>query len=52
MTNNDQPWELVIRVRVTTLNGWEPDSDDVNGWLENGGVLELVAIDSAEQKER
>jgi hypothetical protein len=45
----DKTWELSIRVRVTTLCGWQPDRDDIEGWLENGGVLELVAVDSAKE---
>jgi hypothetical protein len=50
MSNNDQTWELTIRVRVTTMSGWEPESSDVDGWLEDGGALELVAINSVQEK--
>jgi len=45
----DKTWELTIRVRVTTLSGWEPDQGDVEQWLDNGGVLELVAVDSGKE---
>jgi len=40
----DQTWELDIRVRVSTMCGWEPEHDDVDGWLDGGGVLELVSV--------
>lgn len=45
-TSKDQTWDMVIRVRVTTMNGWEPELSDVEGWLDDGGTLELVAVDS------
>lgn len=47
----DTTWEMDIRVRVTTMNGWEPESSDVEGWLENGGTLELVAVNSVKESE-
>jgi hypothetical protein len=49
MSNNDKTWELNIRVRVTTMSGWEPDHGDIEEWLENGGTLELVAIKSVQE---
>lgn len=49
MINKDQAWDMVIRVRVTTMSGWEPDTGDVDGWLEDGGALELVAIESVQE---
>jgi hypothetical protein len=45
----DKTWELTIRVRVTTMCGWEPDTGDVEQWLDNGDTLELVAIDSCQE---
>jgi hypothetical protein len=47
--SEDQTWELTIRVQVTTMCGWEPDHGDVDGWLDGGGVLDLVAIDSVKE---
>lgn len=49
-SSNDQTWEMNIRVRVTTMNGWEPELSDVDVWLEDGGALELVAIESIQEK--
>jgi hypothetical protein len=48
-TSKDQAWELNIRVRVTTMSGWEPEYSDVDSWLNDGGVLELVAIESVQE---
>jgi len=45
----DKTWELTIRVRVTTMCGWEPDTGDVERYLDDGGVLELVAIDNGKE---
>lgn len=50
MSINDKTWELNIRVRVTTVSGWEPESSDVDGWLEDGGALELIAIESVQEE--
>jgi hypothetical protein len=50
--SEDQTWELTIRVQVTTMCGWEPDSGDVERYLDDGGVLELVAIDKIQEVTR
>jgi hypothetical protein len=47
---NDKTWDITIRVQVTTLSGWEPDRSDVEEWLEVGGTLELVAIESVKEQ--
>jgi hypothetical protein len=44
MATNDKTWELNLNVKVTTMNGWEPDRSDIESWLENGGVLELLSF--------
>jgi len=49
MDNNDKTWDMVIRVRVTTMCGWEPDKSDVEGWLEDGDTLELVGVESVQE---
>lgn len=49
MSTSDKTWDIVIRVRVTTMSGWEPESSDVEGWLDDGGTLELVAINSVKE---
>jgi len=46
MSTRDQSWELRLRCRVTTMSGWEPETDDVAQWLDEGGALELVAVES------
>ena len=49
MDSKDQAWELNIRVRVTTMCGWQPESSDIEGWLEDGGTLELVAVETVKE---
>jgi hypothetical protein len=46
----DKTWDLTIKVRVTTMAGWQPDRDDVEGWLGGGeDVLELVQIENVQE---
>lgn len=49
MPVKDRTFDITMKCRVTTLAGWEPDRDDVEGWLENGGVLELVVIEEVQE---
>lgn len=49
MSNNDKTWDMSIRVKVTTMSGWEPEQSDVEEWLEGGGVLELMEIESVQE---
>jgi hypothetical protein len=42
----DETFDLTIKVRVTTMNGWEPDRTDIESWLDGGSVLELIAIEN------
>jgi hypothetical protein len=46
---NDKTWDITIRVRATTLSGWRPEHSDVEEWLDNGGTLELVAVESVKE---
>jgi hypothetical protein len=45
----DKTFEITMKVRVTTMAGWEPDSDDVRRWLDDGGTLELVKVEKVEE---
>jgi hypothetical protein len=45
----DKTFDVTIKVRVTTMAGWEPDRDDIEGWLDEGGVLELVMIENIQE---
>lgn len=49
MPSRDETWDITIKVRVTTMNGWEPDRDDVEGWLDSGDALELVVIEDVQK---
>jgi hypothetical protein len=49
MSINDKTWEMTVRVRVTTMSGWEPEGSDVEGWLEDGSTLEFVALDRVQE---
>ena len=50
MPVQDKTFDITIKVRVTTMSGWEPGRDDVEGWLANGdSVLELVVIEKVEE---
>lgn len=40
----NKTWEITIKVKITTLSGWEPDKDDISEWLDVGGSLELISI--------
>ena len=50
MQSKDQALEMVIHVRVTTMNGWEPELSDVRRWLDDGDAPELVAINSVREE--
>ena len=45
----DKTFDLTIKVRVTTMNGWKPERDDIEGWLDGGGTLELVSVEKCEE---
>ena len=45
----DQTWDITIVVRVTTMNGWEPEKQDIENWLDCEGSLELVSIESVKE---
>jgi hypothetical protein len=49
MNNNDRTWEVTMRVRVTTMCGWEPEGSDIEGWLDDGSSLEFVAVDKVQE---
>jgi hypothetical protein len=46
---NDKTWDMVIRVRVTTMSGWEPEGSDIEGWLDDGSTLEFVGVESVHE---
>jgi hypothetical protein len=48
----DETFDITIKVRVTTMNGWEPDRTDIEGWLDCGGTLELVSIENVKVVEQ
>jgi hypothetical protein len=45
----DRTFDLTIKVRITTMCGWEPDSEDVQRWLDEGYVLELVEVEKVQE---
>ena len=47
---NDQTWNITIVVRATTMNGWEPEKQDIENWLDDGG-LELISVKSVKEAE-
>jgi len=49
MSVQDKTFDLTIKVRVTTMAGWEPDSGDVESWLDNGGTLLLVSVEDIQE---
>ena len=49
MAVQDKTWEVAIRVKVTTMCGWQPEREDIEGWLDGGGAFELVSIDSVQE---
>lgn len=46
---NDKTWEMTIKVRITTMNGWIPEEDDVVDWLDNGDALALVSVEDIKE---
>lgn len=42
-------WDLTLKVRVTTMAGWEPDTGDVERWLDDGGALLLVSVENVQE---
>ena len=45
----DKTFDMTIKVRVTTLSGWEPDRGDIESWLDCGGTLELVEVEKCQE---
>jgi len=46
----DKTWDITIKVRVSTMAGWKPDRDDIEGWLSDGSnSLELVTIEEVQE---
>ena len=45
----DRTFDITMKCRITTMCGWEPDRDDVDSWLDSGGVLELVVIENVQE---
>jgi hypothetical protein len=48
-SSTDKTWDMIIQVRVTTVSGWEPDREDIEGWLERGDSLELLSVESVQE---
>jgi hypothetical protein len=49
MPMQDKTWDVRVTLRVTTMAGWEPDREDIEGWLETGGAFEPVTIDEVKE---
>jgi hypothetical protein len=45
----DKTFDITMKVRVTTMSGWEPDNGDIEQWLDEGGTLMLVKVEKMEE---